>query len=209
MFQLATNGSIDDFREMKEHIHSFDGFCEKITGTRLLPTTCEVFNEATFGNCVWKANITKPNGEPNTNNHLVLTVGESWRYLGAIHRLARLKFPCPLPVGSTPAFQLDVFYCYKWWEVGNAEHDSRGGSACVQKLPGYIIPGMPSLFSPWFPIEQAVPNNVVTVPSVLDLMIRDPRTRKRRRESVDIEFICVLGRSNMVPGSLISTTFFE
>lgn len=49
MFQLATNGSIDDFREMKEHIHSFDGFCEKITGMRLLPTTCEVFNEATFG----------------------------------------------------------------------------------------------------------------------------------------------------------------
>ncbi|CEO94218.1 hypothetical protein PBRA_000003 [Plasmodiophora brassicae] len=210
MFHKETRASIENFSEMRSHIQMFDKFCETVAGARLLPTTCEVFNQASFGNCLWKANLEEHGEEPRTSNHLVLTVGDGWQYLGSIRRISRLRFTCPELASDASTFELECFYCDKWWQVEHADNDYIGGGACVTKLPGHVIPEKTTSFSPWFPIEQAVPNNVVTVRSVLSTMkTRDSATRKRRRANIDVDFVCMLGRSNMVPGSMISTTVFQ
>ncbi|XXQ32912.1 Uncharacterized protein PBTT_03372 [Plasmodiophora brassicae] len=89
----------------------------------------------------------------------------------------------------------------RWWLIEHVDEETTG--IC---LPGYIVPTNSCAFSPWFPIEQAVPNNVVFVSSTIARENRVGSTNKRYCTNVPIEFICVLNRFNMIPDSPISTS---
>ncbi|SPQ96399.1 unnamed protein product (mitochondrion) [Plasmodiophora brassicae] len=121
----------------------------------------------------------------------------------SVHRAAQTLKTHDLSVttGIIDSIPVRAETCNRWWLIEHVDEETTG--IC---LPGYIVPTNSCAFSPWFPIEQAVPNNVVFVSSTIARENRVGSTNKRYCTNVPIEFICVLNRFNMIPDSPISTS---
>ncbi|SPQ95050.1 unnamed protein product (mitochondrion) [Plasmodiophora brassicae] len=184
--------SVREYVDMFRDVDAFDEWCLTNFGRRLLPTKVKVYHRAYYGNVLWRT-TQLDRTFPRSQNDLVYTISGDEHYTGQIEAIGQFEFP-----GGPP---FNVFICQRWWRMYVPKKLRIGNRRVELKLPRYITgDGLASgrELSPFFPINQSVPANVVLVPTKIPEMISHSGSNMRA------SFVCVLPRANAIVASSVA-----